>query len=443
MTHNYKLKYLKYKNKYLNLQNIIGGNFIDPSYPPDFNFGNKNTLGLLLPHAGSKYIKSIMDYTFSDINIDNFKKIIILSTNHHNKDNYEIIKKYEEYEEHSFQSIIPYINKIKIDKNVKIYVIGSFDEDFINKLDLSDSLIIGNTDLLHCGPNYNNKCPENIFDYNNKIINNITNNSLTNNDICGYAATQTFLFIINKLNLKYVEHVYNSSDKITHLDELDKIDKINSVGYVGILYNQTGQADLLNNKYILTIPKSFIDYIFNNNDNIQNIIKSELIKSFRKYIKNSNYLLIKDINGIFVTINKNNSLRGCIGTFNLQGDIIDTILNMTYNSAFQDSRFDKLTKEEIYYLTYKINFLKNPFEVNIINNFTEVIEKFIVGLHGITVFFNATHSTYLASVMIEHFNLKPGKLNLEELNKIIISLKNKANTTEDITRIELYECIEI
>lgn len=118
---------------------------------------------------------------------------------------------------------------------------------------------------------------------------------------------------------------------------------------------------------------------------------------------------------------------------------MNTILIQTHDSAFHDSRFNKITEEEITDLTYKINYLRKPFMKK------DIIIDFIAGIHGITLYFNDdTQATYLASVMISHFNMKQNeKLNQEIFDKITISLQRKANTLSQIRKIELYECIEI
>ena len=418
----YKEKYMKYKEKYIKLKkSLFGSNVI-----------KKNINAILLPHAGIYYIKQIMDYIFNNIDFDNIDKIILLSTNHFRDDNL-YFSNYDEFEnkqlrEHSPISIKDYINK----KPVEIYLISYFDENLANKIkqDISEkTLLIANTDLLHCGNLYDRICPDNIDEYNRKIIDEIiTTYDITNHDICGYNATKMFLYIIKKLNYKFVEYAYNSSDKINN-------DNSSSVGYVGIVFNNDNsnfKFYLESNKYLLDLPKKYLETYFNN------IIKRPT--EYRQIVKNSNYIMIDNIEGIFVTIYKSGELRGCIGTFTLKGDIINTIVIQTHDSAFHDTRFSPLSKEEYIsgLLSYKINFLKKPFITQ------NIFNDFIAGLHGITLYFDYTSATYLASVMIEHFNMKNrDKMDQYKFNEIKQSLQRKAGTDKEITKIELYECIEV
>ena len=397
---NYYNKYLKYKHKYLLLK---GGN-------------NKNINAMILPHAGLYYIKSILDYMFNDLNLYKYNKIILLSTNHFNHNN-TLYTSYEEFkqksQEHSPISVQSYIDNHNIPIN--IYLISHYDKTIIDKIYqeciTNNILLLSNTDLLHCGPNYNKKCPEDIYNYNKNIITNILNNQIEQDDnMCGKAAIQIFLEIINKLNYNYIEHIYTSSD-IVETNE-------NSVGYVGISYSSN--KSYYDNNYLLDICKETLQNYFKN--------KTEKYK-----IK----LEINNVIGLFVTIKKNNNLRGCIGTFHKNKDIIETIQEYTLNAALHDSRFNKIEEKELIDLSYEITYLKKPFITQ------NIFQDFISGLHGITIHFEDNSSaTYIAEVMIEHFNMpKNNKLTNEKFNEIKKSLQNKAETQSDIKYIELYECL--
>ena len=133
-------------------------------------------------------------------------------------------------------------------------------------------------------------------------------------------------------------------------------------------------------------------------------------------------------------------MRGCIGLFELDIDIINTIIKSTYLSAYHDSRFSPIDlKTELTDLTFKINYLKKPFIINM----HELFNIFIVGLHGITIHFtDNTSATYLASVMIDFFNMKNKEDFKRDFDKLVSSLKEKAGSIGNIKYIELYECRE-
>jgi AmmeMemoRadiSam system protein B len=461
-------KYIKYFMKNKNIMYMYGGlhdkfnddyfnfikehpklEFIDSSYGPNFKFGSKNTSAIIVPHAGSKYIKNILDYVFSDIN-NNFKFIVLLTTNHYDNNSYQMVKETEYIKilqsnniikndsywglEHSYLSILPYFQQMN--KPVYIFSIGKFNYDVamdINNLIQNEHvLLVANTDLLHCGIGYNVACPNNIKQYNIETINNIikfNDKTKLDNRMCGHAAIETFNFLIKNTNkYKYAEYVYTSSDIVLN-------DTTSSVGYVGIIYNKFGKPDILNSKYLLNLPKDILEkYV-----DFDGIINLDMI--FNEYKKfNSIELYMKDINGIFITIYNGKRLRGCIGTFSIINDIIYTIIKQTIESAFYDSRFfsNKITKNELKYLSYKINFLKNKFIVDK-NNLFKIIK---VGLHGIEITFDdGKKATYLASVLPE-LGISQNNF-IEKYDMLILSLKDKSGSHGNVEKIELYECIEL
>lgn len=65
--------------------------------------------------------------------------------------------------------------------------------------------------------------------------------------------------------------------------------------------------------------------------------------------------------GTFVTIMKNNELRGCIGTYlPIRKNIAKEIINNAIAAATEDYRFNPITKEELPYLSYTVYILSEP-----------------------------------------------------------------------------------
>jgi len=433
----YKHSYLKLKNRILDINLHTKKYFLDLTILPEIQFSKTNVRALILPYAGSIYVKPIMDYCFSLLNNNNFTKILLLTTNHNNQNNYglqmtkiqyakyfisisQLKSAYLDntqdifYIEHSFLSILPYLYLLHIP--VIILNIGIYDDnllaDILNIID-NNTLIIANTDLLHCGSNYNNVCPTNIEieEINMNTIKQIIKCEINeeHKKMCGLAVIKMFNEIIKKQRLVYSEYLISSSDKILS-------DKKNSVGYCGIVYNETGTPN--QNKFLYDLPKQVLEST--NKD-----------FTFR--------LFMKDIIGLFVTIYKNKKLRGCIGTFDLhKQDILSAIKEFKKKTAYEDNRFAPITKDELSQLTYSITYIEKPIKINI----NELYTKFIVGLHGITLKFTDNKSaTYLASVMPSSFNvntLDDFKNNFETIKE---SLRLKAGSTGVISSIEIYKCL--
>jgi len=442
---NYYIKYLKYKKKYLFLK---GGSIDIYKHPKKsfmsnniskIKFGNKHIYAILLPHAGHTFIKNIIYLSLYNIQ-PIYDYIVLLTTNHIDHNNYQPessfddlkilnldnIEKNDEHfmNEHSYLSILSYIKQF----NIPVYIIsvGNSNEILINslkKIIKKNILLIGNTDLLHCRINFNVKCPEilppcpeNIEKYNIETIHSILSKKiLTENEACGKEIIKTFYSFVDE----YESYLYLSSDKITNDDV--------SVGYVGIVY--TKDIDLENFSYLFSLPKKTLELGTNLS-----------IDEIRKKLNLFEKLFIKNISGIFVTIYKNKELRGCIGTFELLGDVIDTIINRTIETATNDTRFEPIQQNESEFLSYKINFLNVPFSIG--NNVDILINKLEIGKHGITIkFTDGRQATYLASVLYESFNMT-NENKKDKIYEVIESLKNKSNSIGSIEDIELYECYE-
>lgn len=65
--------------------------------------------------------------------------------------------------------------------------------------------------------------------------------------------------------------------------------------------------------------------------------------------------------GIFVTIEKNGNLRGCIGTYlPIRKNIAEEVIHNAIAAATEDYRFGSVQKEELPYLSYTVYILSEP-----------------------------------------------------------------------------------
>ncbi len=67
---------------------------------------------------------------------------------------------------------------------------------------------------------------------------------------------------------------------------------------------------------------------------------------------------------VFVTLNKDGQLRGCIGSIEAHRKLIDDIINNAQSAAFRDSRFLPLEANELDSITIEISLLSPPEKVN-------------------------------------------------------------------------------
>ena len=65
--------------------------------------------------------------------------------------------------------------------------------------------------------------------------------------------------------------------------------------------------------------------------------------------------------GVFVSLHRNGSLRGCIGTISpATGCIAEEIIQNAVSAGLRDTRFDPVAEGELPYLTYKVDVLSPP-----------------------------------------------------------------------------------
>lgn len=68
--------------------------------------------------------------------------------------------------------------------------------------------------------------------------------------------------------------------------------------------------------------------------------------------------------GVFVTIKKDKSLRGCIGTYlPTKKNIAEEIIQNAIAAAVEDYRFGPVQKEELPYLNYEVSILSKPKQI--------------------------------------------------------------------------------
>ncbi len=99
----------------------------------------------------------------------------------------------------------------------------------------------------------------------------------------------------------------------------------------------------------------------------------------------------------FVTINKNNQLRGCIGSIIPTKPLIDDIMQNAKSSAFRDNRFEVLSLSEFKDISISLSILTVPKEL-LYNDIDDLKSKIKIGTHGVILKLGNNQSTFLPSV---------------------------------------------
>ncbi len=126
--------------------------------------------------------------------------------------------------------------------------------------------------------------------------------------------------------------------------------------------------------------------------------------------------------GNFVTLKKNGSLRGCIGSIEAQGELIKSIAEHAWSAAFGDPRFTPLVPDELNSLHISISILseKKPlaFETE-----TELLDSLRVHRDGLVIEKDHRRATFLPSVWQQ----------LPQPASFLQHLKQKAGIPESVT----------
>ena len=99
--------------------------------------------------------------------------------------------------------------------------------------------------------------------------------------------------------------------------------------------------------------------------------------------------------GAFVTLKLNGTLRGCIGRFISSDPLYSVVKESALSSAFEDSRFTPLTKEE---------FEKTEIEITVLGPLKKIndISEIVLGKHGIYIKKGMRSGTMLPQVATEN-----------------------------------------
>lgn len=118
------------------------------------------------------------------------------------------------------------------------------------------------------------------------------------------------------------------------------------------------------------------------------IDKKSLIKAYPSLQKNA---------AVFVTINKREELRGCIGSLHAHRALIDDLISNSRSAAFKDLRFLPLKKNELGKLEVEVSILTSPEEISY-SSVDSLRKQVTVGDDGIVLEYKNKRATYLPQV---------------------------------------------
>lgn len=104
--------------------------------------------------------------------------------------------------------------------------------------------------------------------------------------------------------------------------------------------------------------------------------------------------------GVFVTLNKDNQLRGCIGDLFSNAPLHEGIQKCAINAAVKDPRFDPVTAEELSQLVFSLSILNFPRKLEV-DQPGDYLTALRPGKDGVILMCKGRQSTFLPSVWRE------------------------------------------
>jgi len=127
-----------------------------------------------------------------------------------------------------------------------------------------------------------------------------------------------------------------------------------------------------------------------------------------EYLKTRKIILQEDFkskfsynSGVFVTLNKEENLRGCIGFPTPVKKLYQSLVDVAIASATEDPRFPPLLYEELDDICFEVTILTTPEEVKVTNPH-EYLNKIKVGRDGLIVKWEFGSGLLLPQVPIEY-----------------------------------------
>ena len=415
----------------------------------------ENINALIVPHAGYVYSASTAAKAYSSLH-KKYKNIFIIGSSHHvNIDgasiysignyktplgevhvnqsivtqlmqNTELYSYYRDAhtKEHTLEVQLPFLQTLYSDDlQIVPIIIATQNLEIIKQISKSlekyftdDNLFIISTDLSHF-PSFNDA---NTVDM--KTLNSIATNdtktfidNLVENEnaglkefhtsACGWSSILTLMYLTQDKNYNYelLEYINSGHTKYG--------DKSHVVGYGAMrIYKENSYFDEKEKQQLLDIARLALNDAVKKNEKVS-------LDSTKIYPK------LKDKNGAFVTLYKSGNLRGCIGQFEPDQSLSEVIVDMSISSALHDSRFNKVSIEELEEITIEISVLTPRKKIN-------SIDEIVIGKHGIYLQYGSKNGTYLPHVatqmnwnakeFVEHCALEKAGISKDDLKNIEI-----------------------
>ncbi|MDD3149287.1 MAG: AmmeMemoRadiSam system protein B [Candidatus Gastranaerophilales bacterium] len=370
---------------------------------------------LIVPHAGYIYsgIVAASGYAYLKKFSNDFKKVIIIGPSHSvtftgaaltssdywntplgkveiDKDinskllEIEGVKVLEQghSQEHSIEVQVPFLQKTLDNFKIVPISVSMNSETIISSIiekfwDDDEVVFIISSDLSH----YHKYEEAKKIDLTTaNLIESMQYESLTGEYSCGFYGIRGLLRFTRKKNIDPIRlSLKNSADT--------QGDKSQVVGYGCWIFNKKGKTDYIINHH----SKDLVD-----------IARKSIINGIEQgkpinvdYLKMP--LILKQNGACFVTLEKNENLRGCIGSIIAHRSLAQDIAKNAFSSAFEDPRFSPVLEHELADLTISLSILTLPIKMDFSSE-EDLLKQLKPNIDGLIISDRGYKAVYLPSV---------------------------------------------
>ncbi|MCX6800898.1 MAG: AmmeMemoRadiSam system protein A [Candidatus Diapherotrites archaeon] len=140
-------------------------------------------------------------------------------------------------------------------------------------------------------------------------------------------------------------------------------------------------------KFCVSLARKSIEYFFSG---------GALLKLSEKVVPKN----LLEEKACFVTLTNGSELRGCIGHLDAMQPLYLDIIENAVNAAFQDSRFNPLSKNELSDLKIEVSVLTDAVEMKF-SSPADLLKKIVAGKDGLIIRKGFRSATFLPSVWEE------------------------------------------
>lgn len=283
-------------------------------------------------------------------------------------------------EEHSVEVQVPFIQKRLPNAQIIPILVGSADNKRITEIisyywDNPENAFVFSSDLSHFYPTEDAK---KIDHQTAEMVETKYMEQFNPNQACGATGVQALVGFAKEKNYSLIRIGLKNSGDVTG-------DTKRVVGYGSWLLFEGETGEFL--------KKYFSEFIIG-------VCRKSIYAGFEdKQVDAFEHIpeVFRENGACFVTLEKDEELRGCIGSIIAHRPLIDDLIKNSHNSAFSDPRFSPLTKEEFKGLSISVSLLSNPEKMSFSDE-ADLLDKIEPFVDGIIIKDGFSQSVYLPSV---------------------------------------------